>query len=418
MSCMIRVVNSPQDIAARAQRLRECAQLRELTPLEVIGVLERWGAALRGGSIDAIPGVAFLRLWLRRGTLEPLVVRELGADALHGRWRREGGARLRVFPVGLVGHWPAGNIEIQPLLSLTCGLLGGNAALVRVPPQLLQPTAAMLDKLEEADTEGVLARRIFMACFDRGQQELQRAMASAVDGAMIWGGEEAVAQVRSLPFPPWTRLVVFGPRVSVAAMDAECWSDGRERESWCRRLARDVWQFDQRACSSPQALFLERRAGCDAQPFVRALAAALEAENRAHPRRQIHPAVTAAICLARAAWLLGGSDCSAVFPATPDWTLLVGAGAQVPRPVQGRTLSVLLVDELSQPIERFAGAVQTLGLAVKDAAQEAALAQTAGRNGVDRIVRLGRMHLFGSPWDGADLIRPMVRLVRHSLTPS
>jgi hypothetical protein len=23
------------------------------------------------------------------------------------------------------------------------------------------------------------------------------------------------------------------------------------------------------------------------------------------------------------------------------------------------------------------------------------------------------MHAFGSPWDGADLIRPMVRLVRH-----
>jgi hypothetical protein len=32
---------------------------------------------------------------------------------------------------------------------------------------------------------------------------------------------------------------------------------------------------------------------------------------------------------------------------------------------------------------------------------------------VDRIVKLGRMHVFGSPWDGADLIRPMVRLVRH-----
>jgi len=41
------------------------------------------------------------------------------------------------------------------------------------------------------------------------------------------------------------------------------------------------------------------------------------------------------------------------------------------------------------------------------------LADAAGRNGVDRIVKLGRMHVFGSPWDGTDLIRPMVRLVRH-----
>jgi hypothetical protein len=32
---------------------------------------------------------------------------------------------------------------------------------------------------------------------------------------------------------------------------------------------------------------------------------------------------------------------------------------------------------------------------------------------VDRVVRLGQMHVFGSPWDGTDLVRPMVRVVRH-----
>jgi hypothetical protein len=413
MSRLFRVVDSPHEIGSEALRLRESVRLKELTPLEVIGVLERWGAALRGGSIDAIPGVAFLRLWLRRGTLEPMVVRELGASGLQGLWRHDSGAHLRVFPLGVVGHWPAGNIEIQPLLSLSCALLGGNAALVRVPAQLLESTAAMLGKLEQIDADGALTQRIFTVSFDRGREDLQRAMASSVDGAMIWGGEEAVAHVRALPFPPSARLAVFGPRLSVAAMDGECWGNVRDRESWCRRLAREVWQFDQRACSSPQALFLERRTGCDAESFVRALAAALQSENRSHPRRQIHPAVTSAICLARAAWLLEGSDRSAVFPATPDWTLLIGAGADVPPPTQARTLSVLLVDELSQPIERFAGAVQTLGLAVKDPTREAALAEAAGRNGVDRIVKVGRMHLFGSPWDGADLIRPMVRLVRH-----
>jgi len=37
----------------------------------------------------------------------------------------------------------------------------------------------------------------------------------------------------------------------------------------------------------------------------------------------------------------------------------------------------------------------------------------AGKRGVDRIVKLGRMHVFVPPWDGVDLIRPMVRMVRH-----
>jgi len=123
--------------------------------------------------------------------------------------------------------------------------------------------------------------------------------------------------------------------------------------------------------------------------------------------------MTSAICLARASWLLDDSAHRALFPATPDWTLLLGAGSTVPAPTQGRTLSVLLVEDLLEPIARFDGMVQTLGLAVGDDVKEAALTQAAGRNGVDRIVKLGRMHVFGSPWDGADLIRPMVRLVRH-----
>ena len=238
-------------------------------------------------------------------------------------------------------------------------------------------------------------------------------MARAVDGAMIWGGAEAVSQVRGLPFPHWARILVFGPRLSAAAMDAESWGDRAERASWCRRIARDVWQFDQQACSSPQTLFLERGAGCDPAEFVEDLKRAFEEENRHHPRLQIEPALASAICLARASWLLDDVENRALFPASPDWTVLLGKGTEIPNPTQGRTLSVLVVDDLLPVISKFDGTLQTLGLGVKDAGREDMLAQAAGRSGVDRIVKLGRMHVFGSPWDGTELIRPMVRLVRH-----
>jgi len=413
MSDLLRHFDSPREVTAAAQRLRERALDAVLTPSQVIDTLERWGESLRGPTVNAIPGVAFLRLWLRRGTLEPIVVRELGVEGLNGAWHEAHNARLRTYPLGVIGHWPAGNIEIQPLLSLSCALLGGNACLVRVPAGLVVHTRALLEKLSEVAGARSLLERICIASFEHERTDLQRAMAAAVDGAMIWGGAEAVTQIRALPFPPWARLAVFGPRLSVAAMDGASWSGGPEREIWCRRLARDVWQFDQQACSSPQTLFLERCARGDLAEFAAMLAAAFEEENRLHPREGIHPAMTSAICLARASWLLDDSAHRALFPATPDWTLLLGAGSTVPAPTQGRTLSVLLVEDLLEPIARFDGMVQTLGLAVGDDVKEAALTQAAGRNGVDRIVKLGRMHVFGSPWDGADLIRPMVRLVRH-----
>jgi len=408
-----RTDTSAEEIFAATQFVREQALGLRLSPLQIIEIFERWSQALSGPTLDAIAGVPFLRLWLRRGTLEPIVARELGTEGLHGSWHSDRGARLRAFPLGVVGHWPAGNIEIQPMLSLSCALLGGNAAFVRIPSGLVDQTRAMIEKLREADSAGALTMRIALAAFDHRRTDLQQAMAAAVDGAMIWGGGDAVAEVRSLPFPHWARIAVFGPRLSVAAMDGESWSDPQFRDAWCQRIARDVWQFDQQACSSPQTLFLEHSADGDVHEFVAALEGAFRRENRMHPRQSIHPATTSAVCRSRASWLLGDEGHTAIFPTSPDWTILLGHGSVIPAPTQARTLSVLVVPSLLEPIGKFDGTVQTLGLAVRDPARESELAVAAGRHGVDRIVKLGRMHVFGSPWDGTELIRPMVRLVRH-----
>jgi hypothetical protein len=410
---LLKHVDCPEEIAGAAAKLREAVLTAELSPNQVLAVFDSWARSLDARELDEIPGIVFLRMWLRRGTLEPIIARELGPSSLDGGWNDAGRATCKAFPVGIVGHWPAGNVEIQPLLSMTCALIGGNAALVRIPHDLTGFTQILMERLVRSDPDQVLTRRIFMAAFDSNRRDLHEAMAQAVDGAMIWGGEESVLQVRSLPFPHWARIAVFGPRVSVAAMDAGAWSDPKEREAWCTRLARDVWQFEQQACSSPQVLFLEKGSGRSTAEFMTVLRRAFEAENKAHPRPEIAAGLTSAITLARASWLLSNTANSAFFPKSPDWTLLMGSGSDLPRPTQGKTLTVLEVDDLADPISKFDGNVQTLGLGIADSEKERALTAAAGKRGVDRIVKLGRMHVFVPPWDGVDLIRPMVRLVRH-----
>jgi hypothetical protein len=407
------IVHSPEEVTSAAARLRQVISDSEISPNEVMTVFDSWAKSLDARDLDDLPGIPFLRMWLRRGTLEPIIARELGANALHGGWTEHGRAQFKAFPLGVVGHWPAANVEIQPVLSMTCALLGGNAALVRIPSSLVDLTRLLMEKLVESDPAERLTRRIFMAAFEHRRQDLQEAMARVVDGAMIWGGEEAVLRVRSLPFPHWAKLAVFGPRMSVAAMDAGAWGDPEEQKSWCLRMARDVWQFDQQACSSPQVLFLERGVGQSTSQFLVALRRAFETENRAHPRQAIPAALTSEICNARAAWLLNDAAHQAVFPMSPDWTLLMGEGSDIPQPTQGKTLTVLEVDDLVEVVSKFDGNVQTLGLGMADAEKEKTLAVLAGRKGVDRIVKLGRMHVFVPPWDGVDLIRPMVRMVRH-----
>lgn len=410
---LVHLVNSPVEISSAAARLRQTALNTEISPNDVIVVFDAWAKALSDQGLDNLPGIVFLRIWLRRGTLEPIIVRELGPNGLHGGWTDSGRARCRAFPLGVIGHWPAANVEIQPLLSMTCALLGGNAALVRIPADLIDLTRCILAKLVQSDLNQVLARRIFMAAFDHRREDLHEAMARAVDGAMIWGGEEAVLQVRGLGFPYWARVAVFGPRISIAAMDGNTWSNPDEQKAWCTRIARDVWQFDQRACSSPQVLFLEKSPGQSTTPFLHNLHRAFEIENQAHPRRTIPAGSVSAIYNARASWLLSSPDNRAMFPQGPDWTLLFGSGSDVPTPTLGRTLTVLEVDDLHEPISKLDGNVQTLGLGMSDSEKENNLARLAGNRGVDRIVRLGRMHVFVSPWDGVDLVRPMVRMVRH-----
>jgi len=413
MSELIHRIESPEEISLLVRKLRESLSAAEITPNTVLEIFEAWAATLGQRETVDIPGIQFLRIWLRRGTLEPIVVRELGCEAVRGEWMKDGRAWLKAFPLGVVGHWPAGNIEIQPVLSMTCALLGGNACLVRVPSGLDDLTRRLICKLDQCDDKSVLTARVGLLVFDHDRWDLQEAMARAVDGAMVWGGAEAVLRVRSLPFPHWARLAVFGPRISVAAMDADSWCNLQQRESWCQRIARDVWQFDQQACSSPQVLYLEEKVGHSSDEFVRALQKAFELENRLHPRQTIPAGLTTAICQARASWLLDDVANRACFSPTPDWTILVGRGAELPKPTQGKTLAILEVDNLLAPVEKFDGNVQTLGLAMADAEREAKLASLAARRGVDRIVKLGRMHVFAPPWDGVDLIRPMVRVVRH-----
>ena len=410
---IVQSVDSPAEISAAAAKLRQVISAEEITPNEVMNVFDSWAKNLDARELDDLPGIPFLRMWLRRGTLEPIITRELGSEALDGGWTEFGRARLRAFPLGIVGHWPAGNVEIQPILSMTCGLLGGNAALVRVPSGLVDLTRVLMEKLVRGDLSARLTRRIFMAAFEHGRHDLQAAMAQAVDGAMIWGGAESILQVRSLPFPHWARVSVFGPRISIAAMDAGAWGNPNEQKTWCLRLARDVWQFDQQACSSPQVLFLEKGAGRSTAQFLSNLQQAFETENRAHPRLNIAAVLTSTICQARASWLLNDPAHQAAFPIDPAWTLLVGSGVELPLPTQGKTLTVLEVDDLADAISKWDGNVQTLGLGMADEEKEKKLALLAGSKGVDRIVKLGRMHVFVPPWDGVDLIRPMVRMVRH-----
>ena len=403
-------IDSSDDLIDIARGLRDSAP-----PVldELVNVCERWSAALTQSQAKDVPGAVFLSLWLRRNTIESIIERELRNVNL-GEWEAKGNIRLKRLPLGIVGHWPAANVEVLPVLSMICSLLAGNTALVRVPPRIVETVQRVIAPLNEVDSDAIMTRRIALVSYGHERIDLQETMAQLVDGAMIWGGRESVLDVRALPFPTWARILAFGPRISVAAMDRQAWSDPNQCQKWCLRLARDVWQFEQQACSSPQVLFCENPRKEDLSIFLQSLADAFRSENRQHPRMDLSTTLASTIVKARASCLLDDAANQALFPTSPDWTILVHHKPNLPEPTQGRTLHVVPVRKWSEMISLLDGNVQTLGLGMTDPDAEVALADLTAARGIDRIVRLGIMHVFDSPWDGSQLIAPLTRLIRYS----
>lgn len=422
----VRRPNSAEDIDAAVAPL----EIGSFDPDEIVPALVAWGDIMADDPIlSSVTGFPFLRLWLRDGGLRAILRRDFGdrpedcaaTGSGVGRWYgTDTRSRIGIHPVGIVGCWPAGNVEIQPFLTAACALLGGNGCALRVPQGLTQTVERGLAALRSSDVTQILARRIVGLSIDREDRALHAALAERCDGAMIWGGHDAVMSVRSLPFPPHARISVFGPRFSIGAVTRDAWRSSDNARGLAEKIARDLWPFEQQACSSPQVLYvecgrLEDGSGPDetVEAFVGHLTHAFDRETALHPRPTLTPSLAFSIANARAEWCFEGGGRGAAFPRTPDWTILYGNDVRPPLTRGGRVLTVIGVDTIEKALTGVGRDVQTLGLACENRPREEAIADAAARMGCDRIVPFGRMHLFDTPWDGLPLVSATTRQVRQ-----
>jgi hypothetical protein len=407
-------IDSPRMISDVIAALRQ-KQNDPLPFSQLVALMDQWrGLIEKDRQLMSIPGAPFLTMWLRRNHLEEMVRREIGPQALDEQWQIENKHRTCHLPVGVVAHWPATNVEVQPLLTAFCGLLSKNLSVVRVSPTLKAVLDPLVNSLYQHPQLAPLASRIKFISFASSEAELNNEMAKNSDGAMIWGGTEAIKQIRTLDFPSWARINCFGPRISAAAVHASAYVDENRLDKLATRIARDVWQFEQMACSSPQVVFIEQSNEAAMASFRQAIIDAFEREAAAHPRPHLDPHFTSTIVQARANWIFADAKNKATFSPSPDWTLLESTNNyQMPAIVGHKVLHLSWVDSLNRCVELFDGHVQTLGLLSNDVEQEMRLAELAVTRGVDRVVPVGKMHVFDSPWDGMPLLSGLMRTVKH-----
>jgi len=326
---------------------------------------------------------------------------------------------LRWHPIGVVLHVLAGNVFLGAAGSLVEGLVTGNVNILKMSSSEKVFLPLLISSLLEIDEEGVLARSLAVVDYSSSQEEVLSTFKNGVDGIVVWGGEQAVRGYRNF-LPARTRLIIFGPKLSVAVITEQGLLAKGGVEDIARSLALDVAIWDQNACTAPQVCFVQGKER--AKEIVEAMASALEAEANTTPAGTVELHAACEIRKMRTVFEIAeirGEGMLRESKDNLDWTVFLDHSLVIePSPLH-RTIRVVPfeeIEEVTAAVESMRGYMQTVGLL----ASRDELFDLSGRfaqAGAMRVVEIGAMAAgeVDDPHDGAYDLPQFLHLVTTRL---
>jgi acyl-CoA reductase-like NAD-dependent aldehyde dehydrogenase len=389
-----------RDLALTRERVREivglarerCERKRSF-PASLDGLRRTWetGGRHRDRFLASRPEstVRLSRPMIERGLdhfarlLRPDVARSRRASQLAGRESKA----LRAEPLGVVLHVVSGNVFFGPAESLLAGLLTGNVNLVKRPTEGGDFLRFFLHSLEEYAPE--LTASTALLHWRGGEEAVEEILGRCVDAIVVAADSETIASYRRLA-SPFTALLEFGPRVSVAVVSQAALDDVD-----VDGLARDVALWDQLACTAAQCIYVQGEAS--AARLAERIAEALFSLGRALPEGEApldeRIEVGRFRDTARFAEAMGRAR---VFPGPAGWlsTVVLDKDPDFqPSPLRRsvRVKSYAGVPELLDSLRPVRGMLQTVGLAVAPE-ERAEYEEGLVGVGVRRLCRVGTMN--------------------------
>lgn len=423
------VVGGKLDAAAAAEICREAETWRgrmAAYPLDktlrLLGrVRDQWrrpGYAPRRRMERLLPGVTgFSAPMVRKGleelcwTFDPELLHRKIDTELRGY---DGSRGLSWEPLGLVLHVLAGNVFVGAAGSLVEGLITGNVSLMKMSSSETVFLPELVRSIQELDADGVVSGALAVFEYSSSQKDVIAELQRRVDAIMVWGAEEAVRGYRD-GLPARTKLVVFGPKLSLAVVTKAAFAE-RGAADIASRLAKECSVWDQNACTAPQICFVEGEA--EARRLVSALPAALDAAARSLPPGRVDRDQAVEIQKQRAVFEMAEARGEGLMRESArglDWTVMLDGDQSVePSPLH-RTLRVspyARVEEIVAQLEPLRGYIQTVGLAAAPAEAEPLGAALAAA-GALRLIPLGGMSEgeIDDPHDGAYDLPQLKRLL-------
>lgn len=315
---------------------------------------------------------------------------------------------------GLVCHWLAGNVQILGLFALVQAILTKNCNLLKVSKNdegVFRLLLTAFEGLEYTCTDGRvikgddMLKTIAVIYFPRTADNVARQMSASADVRIAWGGREAVETVAS--YPSWydAETVIFGPKLSMAAIAHEDLQDEQEARKLARRVAVDVSIFDQTGCASPHNVYIERNGAVSPEQFCELLTEAMRKTELQIPKPPMSAEQVSAIHSIRSVY----DFCGKVYGSnTMSYTILLDEEPNVHKPVYSRVIFVHVVDDIADALAHVNEDIQTIG--ISSASERVQLfASEAAHRGAMRFPLIGRMLNFEMPWDGIILIDRLVK---------
>lgn len=366
-------------------------------------------------------GLVFVSSWLDKKHLTSLAELGLRGDAGYldsfRAFPHSDAHMLKANPRGLVCHWLAGNVQILGMFALAQSIIAKNVNLLRVSSKDEGVFQKLLETFRGAayTTENgytvrgdELLETIALVSYPHDNRRLGEMMSREADVRIAWGGAESVRTVAAFPSRIGAETVIFGPKLSLAAIAKESLSSPSDAKKLARRLSVDVSVFDQTGCASPHNLFIETGGAVSVREFAALLSEEMAKAEIRIPKPPMSVEQVSQVHSIRGVYDFKGE---VIGSDTLSWTLLLedeGKEPELCAPVYSRVLFIHPVKSIFDCLQHVGPDIQTIGLEAP-AEKAAAFAEKATVQGVERLPQIGRMLNFEMPWDGVFLFDRLVR---------
>jgi len=392
------------------------AELHEFPVQVIILIINEYSKKIaKNREILRMEGVPFLCFYLKKVNMEKQLKLNLGnIEYLNNFVQVEEEKYIKAQPKGVVCHWMAGNVPTLGIYSVLQSILCKNSNILRVSVECVSEVYELLMLLDniEVEYEGntyfskVILKNIALVYFNSEDAHLNSQMSLKADARIVWGGKTAVNAISLLPKKTTCKDLIFGPKYSFAVFDRSA-IESDDLEEYLENMVTDIIAFKQKACSSPQVLFLEK-SKLPVEEIAQILSGKFEKSIKRYTNLDLEEAIAAKIINKRGEYSLC-LDKSLYASKGLQYTILIDSELKLEEAITGRTIFIKQVDDILEVCPLITKNIQTIGIASKDINKTIDFTDRVTALGVDRVVKIGYMNFYDSPWDGSLVMSELVR---------